>query len=65
MLTGRVTEFDGAKGLGTVRGENGVDYLFHVIEITDGTRTVDPGQWVSFQPLPKFGRFQAGRIRKV
>ncbi|HSJ90789.1 MAG TPA: cold shock domain-containing protein [Ilumatobacter sp.] len=65
MLTGTVTVIDGAKGLGTVRGENGVDYLFHVIEITDGTRTVDPGQRVSFQPLPKFGRFQAGRIHKV
>jgi cold shock CspA family protein len=65
MLTGTVTVIDGVKGLGTVRGENGVDYLFHVIEITDGTRTVDPGQRVSFQPLPKFGRFQAGRIHKV
>ena len=65
MVTGTVTEFDGAKGLGTVRSEDGVDYLFHVVELTDGTRTVDPGQRVCFQPLPKFGRFQAGRIRKV
>lgn len=65
MLTGTVTEFDGAKGLGTVRGENGVEYLFHVVEITDGTRAIDAGQRVSFQPLPKFGRFQAGRIHKV
>lgn len=65
MLTGTVTEFDGAKGLGTVRGENGVDYLFHVVEVTDGTRSIDLGQRVSFQPLPKFGRFQAGRIHKV
>ena len=65
MLTGEVTEFDLAKGLGTVRGENGVDYLFHVIEITDGTRSIELGQRVSFQPLPKFGRFQAGRIHKV
>lgn len=65
MVTGEVVEFDGAKGLGTVRGENGVDYLFHVIEITDGTRSIELGQRVSFQPLPKFGRFQAGRIHKV
>lgn len=65
MLIGEVTEFDGAKGLGNVHGEDGVDYLFHVIEITDGTRSIDPGQRVCFQPLPKFGRLQAGRIRKV
>ena len=65
MSTGQVTEFDGAKGLGTVHGENGVDYLFHVIEITDGTRAIDVGQRVSFRPLPRFGRFQAGRIHKI
>lgn len=65
VLTGVVTEFDGSKGLGTVRGEDGRDYLFHAIEITDGTRTIDPGQRVVFRPLPKFGRFEAGRIRKV
>lgn len=65
MMLGTVTEVDEAKGLGTVRGEDGVDYLFHVVEIIDGTRSIDAGQPVSFQPLPKFGRFQAGRIRKV
>lgn len=65
MLAGQVTEFDVEKGLGSVRGENGVDYLFHVIEITDGTRTIDAGQRVSFRPLPRFGRFQAGRIHKI
>lgn len=65
MLAGRVTGFDAATGLGTVQGDNGVEYLFHVVEITDGTRSIDLGQQVRFQPLPKFGRFQAGRIRKV
>ena len=65
MPTGQVTEIDAAKGLGTVRAENGVDYMFHVVEITDGTRAIDLGQRVSFQPLAKFGRFEAGRIRKV
>jgi cold shock CspA family protein len=65
MLSGRVTEFDGAKGLGIVRSDDGVDYRFHAIEVLDGTRAVEPGQAVIFQPLPKFGRFQAGRIRKV
>jgi cold shock CspA family protein len=65
MSTGIVTEFDGAAGLGTVRADDGVEYLFHVVEVTDGTRSIELGQRVSFQPLPRFGRFQAGRIHKV
>jgi cold shock CspA family protein len=65
MLTGTVTDFDAAKGLGTVTDDAGTAFMFHVIEIVDGTRAVDVGQRVSFQPLAKFGRFQAGRIRKA
>lgn len=65
MLRGTVTEFDETVGLGTVTGVDGAPYLFHVIEIADGTRTVDVGQQVDFQPLPKFGRLQAGRIHKL
>ncbi len=64
MLAGTVTEFDEAKGLGTVTGADGRAYLFHCIEIADGTRTIDVGQPVRFQPLPKFGRIQAGRVTK-
>lgn len=65
MLRGTVIEFDGAKGLGTVAAADGTPYLFHVIEIADGTRTIDVGQAVSFQPLPKFGSYQAGRLQKL
>jgi len=65
MLPGKVTKFDEAKGLGTVTAENGHDYVFHVIEIADGTRTIEIGQQVRFQPLAKFGRFQACKVRKV
>ena len=65
MLTGTVTEFSDTKGLGTVTGDDGVSYLFHVIEIADGTRTIDVGQTVDFRLLPRFGTFQAGRLRKV
>ena len=65
MLRGTVVEFDEAKGLGTVTADDGIDYLFHVIEIADGTRTIDVGQAVAFQPLPKFGSYQAGRVHKV
>ena len=65
MMHGTVSEFDDAKGLGTVETPTGDAYLFHVIEIADGTRTIDVGQPVVFQPLPKFGTLQAGRLQKV
>lgn len=65
MLAGTVTGFDAAKGLGTVTSASGQEYLFHVIEIADGSRAIDIGQPVLFQPLPKFGHHQAGSIHKV
>jgi cold shock CspA family protein len=65
VISGQITEFDEAKGLGTVTAENGTAYVFHVIEIVDGTRTIDVGQAVRFQPLAKFGSYQACKIRKV
>ena len=65
MLSGTVTEFDAGRGLGNVRSAEGTDYLFHLVEIADGTRTIEVGQPVTFQPLPKLGRFQAGQLRKI
>lgn len=65
MRLGTVTELDEATGLGKVADVTGASYLFHVIEIADGTRAIDVGQRVSFQPLPKFGRLQAGRLEKL
>jgi cold shock CspA family protein len=65
VIRGTVTEFDDTKGLGTVAALDGTDYLFHVIEIADGSRTIEVGADVSFQPLPKFGRLQAGRLHKL
>lgn len=65
MLAGTVTSYDEVKGLGTVTGSDGREYAFHCIEIADGSRTIDVGQAVRFQPLPKFGRIQAGRVSKV
>ena len=65
MLSGTVTEFSDDRGLGTITTGEGRPYLFHVIEIADGTRTIEVGRPVTFQPLPKFGRMQAAGIRKV
>jgi len=63
--SGTVTEFSDAKGLGSVTCDDGRVYLFHVVEIADGTRTVEVGQSVRFQLVPRFGTFEAGRLRKV
>jgi cold shock CspA family protein len=65
VLSGIVTGYDAQVGLGTVTADDGTEYLFHVVEIADGTRSIDTGQPVCFQPLPKFGRFQAAEIRKA
>ena len=59
-----VTDFSDERGLGTVRALDGQDYLFHIIEIADGSRTIEVGTPVRFQPLPKFGRFQAAHIHQ-
>jgi cold shock CspA family protein len=65
MLSGTVTEFSESRGLGTVVTADGRRYLFHVIEIADGSRHIDIGQAVSFRPLPRFGSLQAGTIRTI
>ncbi len=65
MPSGTVTEFDAERGLGRIRSEDGTEHLFHVVEIADGTRTVEVGRAVTFERLPKLGRVEAGRVRKV
>ena len=65
MPTGTVTEFDAAKGLGTVVDDDGVAFQFHLVEIADGSRTIDVGQPVHFEQLPRFGRYQAAKLHKV
>jgi cold shock CspA family protein len=65
MLSGTVTDFSGSRGLGTITAADGRPYLFHVIEIADGSRHIDVGQAVTFEPLPKFGSLEAGKVRKV
>ncbi len=64
-MRGRVTEFDEARGLGTITAEDGQSYPFHCTQLTDGSRLVDTGQAVRFDPLPKLGRYEAGTIDKL
>lgn len=64
-LVGVVREFDRAVGLGSITRPDGVAHAFHVIEIADGTRSVDVGAEVSFDLLAKFGQYEAANIRVV
>lgn len=61
-LVGMVLEFDVAVGLGTVEGPTG-PVSFHCVEIADGSRHVEVGARVTFDLLPKLGRWEATAIR--
>jgi CspA family cold shock protein len=63
MPAGTVIAFDEDVGLGEVRGDDGEVYLFHCVEIADGSRTVEVGAAVQFELMSKFGRFEASRLR--
>jgi cold shock CspA family protein len=64
-LHGTVTAFDEHVGLGTVTGDDGTAYLFHCVEIVDGTRTIAVGTAVSFERLAKLGRYEASAVAPV
>lgn len=59
---GTVTAFDEHVGLGTVTGPDGVEFLFHCIEIADGSRTIAVGTEVGFATMTKFGRVEAADL---
>ena len=64
MAAGVVARFDDAKGIGTIRGDDGRDYFFHCIAIAGGVRTIDEGTEVVFDVVPGHqGRWEAARIR--
>lgn len=62
-LSGVVESFDADVGLGVVRSPTGASYQFHCIEIADGTRQIGVGVQVTFEVLPKFGRYEASNLR--
>jgi hypothetical protein len=61
---GTVVAFDAAVGLGEVARGDGVRFPFHLIEIADGTRTIDVGVAVTFQLLCKLGRYEAAAVTR-
>jgi CspA family cold shock protein len=63
VIVGRVSAFDEPAGLGAITAADGVRYPFHCVEIADGTRTIEVGTDVEFEPLRKLGRVEAAAIR--
>jgi len=61
-----VTEFDDARGLGTVTAADGTTYPFHCTQIADGTRTIEVGTAVTFDVRPGHqGRWEAAQLSSV
>ena len=59
-MTGVVSEFDEAAGLGLVTADDGAVYGFHCTQIADGTRTIEAGTRVCFDVVPWHrGRYEA------
>jgi cold shock CspA family protein len=63
MSRGTVTAFDREVGLGSIVGVEGTTWPFHCIAIADGSRDIALGAAVTFEPLPKLGRWEATDIR--
>ena len=62
-MTGVVTAFDEAVGLGEIASEDGRRFAFHCVAIADGSRTIEVGTAVEFELIPKLGRYEATDIR--
>ena len=60
---GTVTSFDVDAGLGVITTTDGRERPFHCIEIADGSRSIAVGADVSYDDLPKFGRWEAANVR--
>jgi cold shock CspA family protein len=62
VISGIVSDFDAAAGLGVVVADEGGQYPFHCVEIADGTRTIAVGTAVTFGLLRKLGRLEAAHV---
>ena len=62
---GTVVAFDVGVGLGEVQRNDGQRFLFHCIELADGTRTIEVATPVTFGLLCKLGRYEASAVTSV
>lgn len=61
-LAGTVTAFDEYVGLGEITSGTGDVVALQCIGIADGTRRIDVGATVTYELLPKLGRYEATAI---
>jgi len=64
-LTGTVTAFNDAHGLGEITDSASVVWPFHCVSIADGSRTIDVGRTVKFLTGFRVARPEAVSIRSV
>ncbi|HIU28664.1 MAG: cold-shock protein [Clostridiales bacterium] len=66
METGKVKWFNADKGFGFIERENGNDVFVHYSAIeSDGFKTLDEGQTVSFDVVEGSKGPQAANVRKL
>lgn len=63
-VSGEVVAFDAHVGLGTVRSAAGDEYMFHCVEIADGSRDIPVGAAVTFRLMTKLGRPEAASLTR-
>lgn len=63
MPEGVVVDFEEHLGLGHVTTDDGQSYLFHCVEIADGTRSIEVGTAVEFELMVKLGSPEASNLR--
>ena len=62
-MTGVVTSFDDAAGLGTITADDGTAFAFHCTAIADGTRTIAVDTAVAFEKrAARNGTYEAAGI---
>jgi CspA family cold shock protein len=64
-MRGHVVEFDEHRGLGVVSAGPDETYMFHCVELVDGTRTIAVGVAVEFDVRAKFSRPEAFSVTAV
>ncbi len=63
---GAVTEFDAARGIGSVRDDDGTVLAFHCTQIADGTRTIPVGTRIRYTLTPgALGTWEACAIEST
>jgi cold shock CspA family protein len=63
VLAGEVSQFDQARGVGSVRDDQGREWFFHCTQIADGSRTIGIGQAVTFFVVPGHrGQYEAAKV---